>query len=135
MTAVRKRDDIIDNIETFEGYLRSSKKEEKDFAIKSIKEATSILVYKVNGENHFGPARFMAYKSNKMAAQLKEEEDPREVINIMTKIVGLPFKNDKIIEKFHEYAGQFTKTVPDHLRQYWRIKDERRKNLDITIKD
>tara|TARA_R110002096_G_scaffold429588_1_gene642589 strand:+ start:474 stop:881 length:408 start_codon:yes stop_codon:yes gene_type:complete len=135
MTAVRKRDDIIDNIETFEGYLRSSKKDEKDFAIKTVKEATSILVYKVNGENHFAPARFVAYKNNKMAAFLKEEEDARDVINIMTKIVGLPFKNDKIIEKFNEYAGQFTKTVPDHERQYWRIKDERRKNLDITIKD
>ncbi len=135
MTAVRKRDDIIDNIETLEGYLRSGKKEEKEFAIKAIKEATSILVYKVNGENHFAPARFVAYKSNKMDAFLKEEEDARDVINIMTKIVGLPFKNDKIIEKFKEYAGQFTKNVPDHERQYWRIKDERRKNLDITIKE
>jgi 5-methylcytosine-specific restriction protein A len=135
MTAVRKRDDIIDNIETLEGYIRSGKKEEKDFAIKAIREATSVLVYKVNGENHFAPARFVAYKNNKMASFLKEEEDAKDVINIMTKIVGLPFSNDKIVEKYNEYLGQFTKTIPDHDRQYWRIKDERRKNLDITIKE
>lgn len=133
MTAVRKRDDIIDNIKTIEGYLLSSKKEEKDFAIKSIKEATSLLVYKVNGENHFAPASFMAYKNNKMSAAVKAEDDPREVSNIMTKIVGLPFSNDKVEEKFKEYTSTFTKSVPDQERQYWRIKDERRKNLDLAL--
>lgn len=133
MTAVRKRDDIIDNINILEGYLRSSKKDEKDFAIKAIKEATTILVYKVNGENHFAPARFMAYKNYSMADYLKDEEDTRDVINVMTKIVGLPFKNEKIVEKFGEYLGQFVKSAPEMERQFWRIKDERRKNLDVTI--
>ncbi len=133
MTAVRKRDDIIDNIKVLEGYLTSKNKEEKDFAVKVIKDATALLVYKVNGENHFAPAAFMAYKNNKMAAFLKQEEDSREVSNIMTKIVGLPFSNDKIEEKYKEYLSQFTKSIPDQERQFWRIKDERRKNLDISL--
>ncbi len=133
MTAVRKRDDIVDNVKVFEGYLKSSKKAEKDFAVKLLIEAPALVVYKVDGVNHFAPSSFVAYKNNSMEDYLKTEDELREIAGIMTKIVGLAFTNSTIVEKFGEYASGYAKSVPTVDRQYWRIKDERRKNLDISL--
>lgn len=133
MKAVTKRDDIVKNITTFEGYLSSKDKKDKEFAVEAIRNAPTLLVYKVNGDNHFAPAGFVAYKGLKIEDFKQVDEEDREISNIMTKIVGLPFSNSTTEEKFEEYLTKHTKSVPDKERQFWRIKDERRKNLDLSL--
>ncbi|MEX0965663.1 MAG: hypothetical protein WD077_00365 [Bacteroidia bacterium] len=134
MEFVTKRDDIVDNLKTIEGYLHSKNEDERKFAVNLIIEQDKILVYKVNGDNHFAPLNFIAVKNNSMAEYLEnEKEDGKDPDSVITKIVGRPFFTEQIEKKFLAYASNFGKKVPNKERHYWRIKDERRKNLDLKI--
>ncbi len=134
MKFITKRQDLIDNILTLEAYLKSDKKEEKEFAQELVRHAKSICVYKLNGENHFAPNSFLGYKNNKMKDQKANEEvDDRDVNPVITKVVGNPFLHNTIDQKFTDYISSIGLDAPDNKRNYWRIKDERGKNLDIKV--
>jgi hypothetical protein len=134
MEFINKRQDLIDNILTLEGYLRGDKKEEKEFAEDMIRRGKTICVYKLNGENHFGPSRFLAFKNNSMKEHVaNEEKDARDSNPVITKIIGNPFHHDTIEQKFTTYAVSLGIEAHDNKRNYWRIKDERGKNLDIKL--
>jgi hypothetical protein len=135
MNLVKKRADIVDNLVAFELLMTSSKKEEKDFALNLVLNETVIIVYKVNGVNHFAPVRFTAFKSNTLEDfKGNTEIDDKKMLTTFTGIVGNPFVNGLILEKYAEYTAQFVKKVPEIDRKYWRIKDERGKNLNLTEK-
>lgn len=133
MAFVSKRDDVIHNIKKLESFLDSNKAEEKDFALDGVLNSENLVIYKVNGENHFGPARFFAFKKNTIAANAKSlnEIEEKEIVNVMTKIVGAPFSNGMTEQKYQEYAKKFGQDVPKIERKFWRVKDERGKNLDL----
>jgi len=134
MEFINKRQDLIDNILTIEAYLKSKKKEEKEFAQDLVRKGKSLCVYKINGENHFAPIRFLAYKNNSLKDHLaNEEKDGRDPNPVITKVVGNPFHHDTIDQKFIDYAASLDLEVHDNKRNYWRIKDERGKNLDIKL--
>ncbi len=135
MNLVKKRADIVDNLVAFEALMTSSKKDEKDFAVNLVTTEDAIIVYKVNGENHFAPVRFAAFKSNTMKDfKANKDFDDKKMLTTFTGIVGNPFVNGLILEKFAEYTALFVKKTPDVIRKYWRIKDERGKNLNLTEK-
>ncbi|NND93973.1 MAG: hypothetical protein HKN45_03855 [Flavobacteriales bacterium] len=135
MSFVTKRPDIIKNLEKFETYLNSKKKDEKDFAIAETLEEDLIMIYKVDGENKFLPARFVAYKGNdvKAYAKIKDEEN-KDVEKVMTKVVGLPFSNQGTIDKFSVYIKSLSKKKFSTDRTFWRLKDERGKNFNLVTK-
>jgi len=134
MEFINKRQDLIDNILIVEGYLTSEKKEEKEFAEDLLRKSKSICVYKLNGENHFAPSRFLGYKNNSMKDHLaNEEKEGRDPNSVITKIVGNPFTNVPIEEKFIAYTLSLGLETHDNKRNYWRVKDERGKNLDIKL--
>ena len=134
MQFINKRQDLIDNILTFEDYLKSETKEEKKFAQDLVRKGKSICVYKLNGENHFAPIRFLGYKDNNMKDHLANEgKDDRNPNSTVTKVVGNPFHHDTIDKKFMDYVVSLGLEAPDNKRNYWRIKDERGKNLDIKL--
>lgn len=135
MHYVTKRDDVIENIKTLEYFITSGSKEDKEFALDIVLNSEDQIIYKVNGENHFGPVRYCVDKKNTIKeykANL-EEVPQKEINNVMTKIVGNPFFNDKTDEKFAEYAATLNKKLPKIKRSFWRIKDERGKNLDLKL--
>jgi len=135
MNLVKKRQDIVDNLVAFEALMTSSKKEEKDFAINLMTNENTIIVYKVNGENHFAPVRFSGFKSNSMTEfKANNDYEDKKLMSTFTGIVGTPFVNSLILEKYSTYASGFVKKVPAIERKYWRIKDERGKNLNINDK-
>ncbi|MCB0738032.1 MAG: hypothetical protein KDC92_11005 [Bacteroidetes bacterium] len=133
MAAVTKRDDVVDNLKTFENHIRSRKKAEKEWAVNLLLKATHIVIYKVNGENHFAPAEFCHHSKLTIESFEKVDKDIKEVDKILTKIIGHPFYNDKTEEKHVEYVKQFgdIKINPD--RQFWRVKDERGKNYNFKV--
>ena len=134
MAFVSKRDDVIANIKTFEGYLHSKKAEEKDYALDAALNSENIVIYKVNGVNHFGPCRFFVIKKNSLEELEKNSEvEDKECANVMTKIIGASFTNGMTEEKYSEYASTLTDSVPTVTRKYWRVKDERGKNLDLKL--
>jgi hypothetical protein len=135
MSLVTKRPDIINNLEKFESYRNSKKKDEKEFALNETFDEDLIMIYKVDGENTFLPARFVAYKNNdiKGYAKIKGEEN-KEVEKVMTKVVGLPFTNQGTVDKFSEYLKSLAKKKFTTNRTFWRLKDERGKNFNMITK-
>lgn len=134
MEFVKKRDDIIDNLKTFEQMLRKGTEEEKKFAVNQIHNSEQLLVYKVNGENRFAPCRYIAFRKNSLA-EFKETKvkDDRDIRDILIKIVGNWFTNSSTEEKYLEYAKNYDGKIARVPRMFWRIKDERGKNLDLKI--
>ena len=135
MSFVTKRPDIIKNLENFEALLNSKKKVEKAFAIDEIVEKSQIMIYKVDGENKFVPARYVALKKFDKKLYGNEEEIPeKEIDKTMTKVVGLPFSNQGTVEKFTAYVKTLTKKKFSAERTFWRLKDERGKNFNMVTK-
>jgi hypothetical protein len=132
MEFVENLNDIIENIKTLEKYLTSSNNVEKEFAQSLVKKGRTILVYKVDGQNHFAPSRFLGYKNNTMDDHLEnEEKDGRDTNPIIDQILGRVFANDKTESKFVDYCAKIG-VVPDNVnRRYWRLKDKHGKNLTV----
>jgi hypothetical protein len=132
MQLITKKQDLVDNAMTFEGYLKGKDKAQKEFAVNLFESSTAFCVYKVKGENHFAPNDFLAYKKNTMKDFLKNaEKEDKDTKNTITKTIGAPFSNGTIEGKFKEYADSLGLKVSGESRTYWRVKDERGKNLDI----
>lgn len=135
MSIVTKRSDIITNLELYEKLLNSKKKEEQTFGLDEILNQELIIIYKVDGENHFAPARFVVAKKNSIKAYSSDEELPdKEITNTMTKVVGLPFSNQGTVDKFTTYVKSLTKKKFSNERTFWRLKDERGKNFNLVTK-
>jgi hypothetical protein len=135
MDLINKKQELVDNIVTFEGYVKSDKKEEKEFAEDFVRKGKAICVYKLNGENHFAPCRFLGFKNNSMKQHLEnDEKDGRDTNAVITKVIGNPFSHAVIEQKFIDYALSIGIEAHDNKRSYWRVKDERGKNLDIKQK-
>lgn len=137
MAVVTKRSDIISNLEILQGLLTSKKKDENEFVISEILNKEQILIYKVDGENAFAPARFVVEKKNSIKdynANLEVLLD-KDINNTMTKVVGLPFTNQGTVEKFTTYVKSITKKkFTTDERVFWRLKDERGKNFNLVTK-
>jgi hypothetical protein len=132
MQFITKKQDLVDNALIFEGYLKGKDKAQKEFAENLFMSSTAFSVYKVKGENHFAPNDFLAFKKNSMKDFLKNaEKEDRDTKSTVTKIIGAPFANDTIESKFKAYAESLGLKASADKRTYWRVKDERGKNLDI----
>lgn len=135
MTIVTKRSDIISNLETYVKFLGSKKKEEQEFALNEILSEECIIIYKVDGENAFAPARFTVHKKNSIKEYKEQMEyTNKEITNVMTKVVGLPFTNAGTVDKFSAYVKSITKKKFSTDRTFWRLKDERGKNFNLVTK-
>lgn len=134
MEFVKKRDDIIDNLKSFEDLLRNGNEEERKFAVNQVQNSEQLLVYKVNGDNHFAPCRYIAFRANSYATfNDAKEKDDRDIRDLLNKIVGNWFTNTSTEEKYMAYAKKFDGKIAKIPRMFWRIKDERGKNLDLKI--
>ena len=136
MNLVKKRSDIVENLIKIEKMLASSKKEEREFAKYQVLNDKNIIIYKSLGKNHFGPCSFLGVRTCTIEEHSKlEDTDVKEIIKAVTGVIGRSFTNVTTNEKFSEYAVTIDKKIPKVDRTYWRIKDERGKNLNLTEKD
>jgi hypothetical protein len=136
MNLVKKRSDIVENLIAIEKMLASSKKEEREFAANQVLNDTNVIIYKSLGENHFGPCSFLGVKKCSIEEHSKlTEADIKEITKAVTAVIGRSFANETTNEKFRDYAVTIDKKIPKIDRTYWRIKDERGKNLNLSEKD
>ncbi len=135
LKVVTKRDDIVDNIKVLETALHSKDDKEKKAVREMVKSGDKLVAYKVKGDNHFAPAGFVAVKDHTIAKYQKnvEAEEIQKPDKVMEKVVGLPFSNSTTEEKFAEYLEKLGMKPPKNERKFWRLKDERRKNLDLNL--
>lgn len=136
MNVVKKRSDVIENLIAFENLLTSKKADERDQALELVLNDPLLIIYKVLGENHFGPASMIGIKKGALADQKAlDEAGLKEVKKAITDVVGTAFTNETTIGRYQEYASTLSKKIPKLERSFWRVKDERGKNLNLTEKD
>ncbi len=134
MKLISKKQDLIDNIITLENYLNKGNDAEREFAKELMQKGKTICIYKVNGENHFAPSRFLGYKNNTMEEHLaNEEKDGRDTNSVIDKVLGRHFTNETTEEKYKTYLTSIGLETLDNNRTYWRVKNERGKNLDLEL--
>ena len=136
MSVVKKRSDVVENLITLEKMLSSKKKGERELALEQILNDPYIIIYKSLGENHFGPASMLGVKNGgDIDFATLSADEIKEIKKAVTDVIGTGFTNETTVGKFYEYAKTLTKKVPKVERTYWRVKDERGKNLNLTEKD
>ena len=131
---VENVDQIIENIKTMEQYLNSDNVAEKEFARDLVKKGRSMLVYKVNGQNHIAPGRFLGFKKNSMSAHLENEKrESRDTSHTIQSLMGKPFSHAAIEKEFNDYSNTFKGHTLKSKRKYWRVRNDENKYLDLGV--
>ena len=132
MNFVQTLDNVIANLYVLEGYRKGSNAMERDFAHDMVRRGKTILVYKLNGADHFAPSRFCGYKNNTMVAHLvNDEKDGRDTNPVLDELFGKAFYRDGMEEKFLAYCAKLGIEPHDNKRRYWRLKSQDGKYIDI----
>jgi len=133
---VENTDQIIENIKTLEQYLASENDEDKQFAIDLIKKGRAMIIYRVKGENHFAPIRFISFKKNSKSAHVdNEKKEPRDCAPVIQSLMGKPFTHDAIEKEFLDYANHFKGSTLKSRRKYWRIRNDANKYFELDISE
>ncbi len=123
---------IIENIKTLENYLNSEVAEERQFAVDLVKKGRSMVIYRVNGHNHFAPVRFTGYKGNTRPAHLdNEKKNARDTAPAIQTLLGKPFSHDAIEKEFQDYAAGFKGNTLKSKRKYWRVRNDENKYFEL----
>jgi hypothetical protein len=133
MEFIQNIDDVVANLRVLKQYLKGSNATERDFANDMVRRGKTILVYKLNGSNHFAPSRFCGYKDNTMAAHLvNDEKDGRDTNPVLDELFGKAFYRDGMEEKFLAYCSKLGIEPHDNKRRYWRVGTRDNPYLEIA---
>lgn len=76
---ITSKKQLIKNLDRIEGYLSNGSDELYDAMAQYIARGRVFVSYKVNGENHFAPSRFVGYKDNTLVKhQNNQEQDGKK---------------------------------------------------------
>jgi hypothetical protein len=129
---VENTDQVIENIKTIEQYLHSEDDADRQFAEDLIKKGRSMLIYRVNGQNHFAPIRFVGYKKNSKPAHLENEKrESRDTAPAIQVLMGKPFTHEAIEREFLDYANTFKGATLKSKRKYWRLRNDNNKYFEL----
>jgi 5-methylcytosine-specific restriction protein A len=108
MNLINTKDQLIENIDTLEGYLTGVDDYAANEAMSLIKRGTCFVAYKIDREWRFAPSRFIGYIDNKLdkhsASDKKDGTETNKAINRI--LEAKPQPNDKLNEKYVEYCNQ-----------------------------
>jgi len=124
MKFVRTTNDIIESLDKMEVYLNGTDANEKKLAGAMIANSDALVIYKVEGINHFAPGRFCAYKGNNLKNDAANTEYiSKDANKALTKVVGKEaFTNKTIVQKFNEYCAKLKiKPTDNPERNFWRL--------------
>ena len=131
---VENVDQIIENIKTMEQYLNSDNAGEQEFARDLVKKGRGMLIYKVNGKNHFAPGRFLGFKKNSRTAHLENENrESRDTAPTLQHLLGKPFTHIAIEKEFNDYANTFKGSTLKSKRKYWRVRNDENKYFELDL--
>ena len=131
---VENVDQIIENIKTMEQYLNSDIAEDQEFARELVKKGRSMVIYKVKGQNHFAPIRFLGYKKNSRNAHIENEKrESRDTAPAMQSLMGKPFSHAAIEKEFLDYANTFSGATLKSKRKYWRVRNDQNKYFELDL--
>jgi 5-methylcytosine-specific restriction protein A len=141
MKLIITKNQLINNIDTLEGYLTGGDDYSNNEATALVKRGTCFVAYKIDKELRFAPSRFIGYVDNKLDKHsASDKKDGRETNKAINKILeSKPLPNDKLNMKYLEYCNRLgikpsEKGSFGALRKFWQldIDQDFEGNNDLT---
>ncbi len=106
MRTVQSLDEIKNNINVIDDYLKSIDNDKISFAKRLIKRGICFIVVEYKNEYRFYPSRFIGYANNNMDNHEKnDEKDGKETNPAISKILNCnPIYDDKMEEIYKDYC-------------------------------
>jgi predicted HNH restriction endonuclease len=123
MGLISTKEEIRDNIERFEKYLRGTDKEKK-FAYDLIYKGSNFVVCRIDDEFMFAPSRYVGYANNtKNKHDKNKTKHGTKTTKEITKIIdhNKPLSNKKIESKYLAFIGKLDIKPFDKIRKYWML--------------
>ena len=135
---ISKREEILKNIDTLNGYLGNTNVNECDYAKKLIQRGKCFIAFPYKGEYRFYPSRFMGYVNNTMETheymgKKKKEtgettKDGRKTNPVISAILGnLILVDDNewnnLELSFLKFCKKFDIDPSNKERKYWNFDD------------
>jgi 5-methylcytosine-specific restriction protein A len=123
--------ELIQNIDTVEGYLAEGDDTERLEVSKLIKRGTCFVAYKIGNELRFAPSRFLGYESNKLFKHSTKDIDGRDTNQAINRILdSRPVVNPALEKEYIKYCISLgIKPQPKGgayavARKYWKLNLE-----------
>lgn len=122
---ITTKSQLIKNLDKVEEYLSSGSDKKYNEMAGYIARGRVFVSYKVNGEMHFAPSRFVGYQNNTLTKhQNNHEKDGTETTPVISKIIGSKNQFDaKLEDKYLAYCQKLGVTTVNNKRTYWLLED------------
>lgn len=107
MNTIKSKNELIQNINTLEDYLKKEEGQEYEFALNLIKRGTCFISVKIDDDNYkFYPSRFIGYSNNTMYNHQNNYYKDGRVTNVaISDIFGYkPVVNPELDDKYKNYC-------------------------------
>jgi 5-methylcytosine-specific restriction protein A len=132
MKLINTKHQLIQNIETLEGYLAEGDDYASNAAKSLVKRGTCFVAYSINSELRFSPSRFIGYVDNKLDLHSSSvQKDGRETNKVINRILGVqPLPNEKLNERYLAYCNSLgihpsEKGSFGSPRKFWQLEIDR----------
>jgi hypothetical protein len=108
-----------------EGYLRSAKEEEREFASDLIRKARCVVISSRGGQTRVGPSRFVGYADNSLEKHHANiYKDGKETNPAISKVVEQSLVADPALEEeYREFCrAHQIQNLSRASRKFWRVR-------------
>jgi hypothetical protein len=128
METITTKEQLKQNIRTFETYLNSQDTAVRDYTYELCKKGICFVAYKISGSWHFAPSRFLGYVNNSLEQHEKNNTKDGRVTNpaIDTILNKKPDSIQELEECYIDFCNKLG-IVPNKTgafgvaRKYWQI--------------
>ena len=126
MKLIHNIDQLIENLDTLEGYLTEGTEYETEQAISLVQKGRCFVAYKVDGDLRFAPSRFIGYISNEIEIHDKSHKDGKETNREINKIFkSRPEPNEKLEKEYLRYLKNLGIKPANRVHKFWQLKLKR----------
>ena len=116
---------LIKNLDRVEYYLSNGSNELYDAMARYIARGRVFVSYKVNGEYHFAPSRFVGYKDNTLLKhQNNQEKDGKKTTPAITHILDSRIYDSRLDKAYLNYCEWLGVTPSKNKRSFWVLDNE-----------
>lgn len=126
MKLIQNKSELIKNIETIEDYLNGSLEDVRNEMAQYISRGRVLIAYRIDGEFHFAPSRFIGYAQNSIKKHLlNEEKDGKETTPAISRILGARnMFSQELEDAYSDYCHELGVKTNNYKRTYWTLDEK-----------
>ena len=122
---VTSKRQLIKNLDRVEDYLSNGSDELYNAMTQYIARGRVFISYKVNGEYHFAPSRFVGYKDNTLIKhQNNQEKDGKKTTPAISQLLGSKTFDSRLDQAYLNYCKCLGVTPSKNKRSFWTLETE-----------